>query len=597
MNFAAKLGVRARVLSRVALAMGVAGVVALPSAALAQAQAAPTRDDLSVGRAGAGPQLSGRLSVEGDIERGPCPLNSPDMAQTRVSFSHVEFTGLPGVDASILDDAWSDGVGRDLPIASLCDVRDRAATILRAQGFLAAVQIPPQRIEPNGTVRMDVLAAKLVEVQLRGDAGNAGELFAAHLRKLTQEEWFNSIEAERHLLLLQDLPGFNVRLVLRSAEGAAGEVVGDVVVERLASELTFGVQNLASPSSGRTGIYSELVLNDLTGNGDRTNISVYSTTDFEEQQVYRFGHELAISTSGLRFGGEVLYGRGNPSGGPFESETLATGLHLSYPLMRSQSHSLWGTLGFDLINQTLNFGSTRLSKDKLRVAYLQFQHQIIDPISLRGGGGYSSRQPHFASSLNLEFRQGIDGLGASKSCAVIANCLAPNTPISDFTADPSSFSARLQGSFEYRPVRNFTLTYSPLFQFSSGHLLAYEQVSLGNYTIGRGIDPGTAIGDGAGGGAVEMRYGSLIPSGPDELALEPFAFFDFARVWINDNHAAADPANAYSIGVGLRGRYGNKFDFGVTLAVPLARAGYQIKKGPARVLFTFTTRLTTWGNW
>lgn len=596
MGFAADRGGRACLVSRAALAMGMAGLIGLPSAASAQAQGAITRDDLGLGRTGDAPALQGRLSVEDNIERGPCPLDAPSMAQTQISFSQVEFTGLPGVDASDLDDAWRDGVGRDLPIASLCDIRDRAATILRAKGFLAAVQIPPQRIEANGIVKMDVLAAKLVEVQLRGDPGNAGDLIAAHLDQLTRKEWFNSLEAERHLLLLQDLPGFNVRLVLRSAEGAPGEVVGDVVVERVAAEVTAGAQNLASPGSGRLGGFLEVVFNDLTGNGDRTNLSAYTTADLDEQQVFRLGHELSLGTNGLRFGADILYGHGNPASGPFYSETLVTGAHFSYPLMRGQSQSIWGKVGFDMINQTLDFGSTRVSEDNLRVAYLQFQHQIIDPISLRGGGGYSSRQPHFASSLQLELRKGINGLGASKGCVPISNCLSPNTPISDFTADPSGFSARLQGQFQYRPVRDFTLTYSPLFQFSGGHLLAYEQVSLGNYTVGRGIDPGTAIGDGAGGGAIEMRYGSLIPSGPDDFALEPFVFFDFARVWINDDHAAADPANAYSIGAGLRGRYGNKFDFGVTLAVPLAKAGYQTKKGPARLLFTFTTRLLSWGN-
>lgn len=583
-------------LSHVALVVGMVGCAVLPNAVLAQAQAAPSRDDLTVGQNTAPAARPSTLSVEGDIERGPCPLSAASFSDTTVTFSQVEFAGLPGVDASVLDEAWRSGVGQELPITSLCDIRDLAATILRAQGFLAAVQIPPQRIEPNGTVKMDILAAKLVEVQLRGDSGNSGALIAAHLKNLTNRQWFNSREAERHLLLLQDLPGFDVRLVLRSAEGAPGEVVGDVVVERVASDFTAGMQNLASPGSGRLGGFVEMGLNDLTGHGDRTTLSIYSTVDIQEQQVFRLGHEFSLGSNGLRLGGDLLYGQGNPSGGPFESETLVSGLHLSYPLFRTQAESVWGTVGFDVIDQTLNFGSTRLSKDKLRVAYLRFQHQLIDPVSLRGGGGYSPRQPHFSSALSLELRKGIGGFGASKSCDPIANCLAPNIPISDLTADPSGLSARFQGTFEYRPLRDFTIAYSPLLQVADGHLLSYEQVSLGNYTIGRGIDPGVAIGDGAAGGSFEFRYGSTIPSGPEEIALQPFVFFDQARTWVNDDRAFRDPANVYSIGAGVRGRYGNHADFGLTLAVPLAKAGYQTKKGPARVLFTFSTRLLSWGN-
>src|SRR6185436_12846920 len=115
---------------------------------------------------------------------GPCPLADPAFAETRVTFSSVEFAGLPGVPPSALEPAWREFAGREQPVAALCEVRDRAATILRGMGFLAAVQVPPQRIDANGTVHMDVLAAKLVEVQLRGDAGNSERLIAAHLAHL-----------------------------------------------------------------------------------------------------------------------------------------------------------------------------------------------------------------------------------------------------------------------------------------------------------------------------------------------------------------------------------------------------------------------------
>jgi hemolysin activation/secretion protein len=88
-----------------------------------------------------------------------------------VTFSAVEFNGLPDVPAGALDAAWRDLAGREVPIVSLCDIRDHASAILRDEGYLVAVQVPPQRIATNGTVRMDVLAAKLVEVELRGDTG------------------------------------------------------------------------------------------------------------------------------------------------------------------------------------------------------------------------------------------------------------------------------------------------------------------------------------------------------------------------------------------------------------------------------------------
>ncbi len=572
-----------------------AAALALPGAALAQQQP-PSRSDLEVGREDNAAARAGRLNVESDVERGPCPLADPAFAATHVTFSSIEFSGLPGIPAATLDEAWRDYAGREVPLASLCDVRDRAATILRRLGFLAAVQVPPQRIDAGGTVKMDVLAAKLVEVQLRGEAGHSERLITAHLAKLTERPWFNSREAERHLLLLEDLPGYNVRLVLRSAQGQPGEVVGDVVIERTPVELLFGAQNLGSRATGREGAFVALAVNDLIGLGDRTTLSYYNTLDWSEQRILRAGHDLSIGTSGLRLGGSVLWGQSKPdvSGAPFETETWVGEAHLSYPLLRRQVSSLHLTAGFEAVDQELSFGSTLLSDDQLRVVYARIDHEMVDGASVRGGGGYSVREPRWRSALSLEVRQGLNGLGASGDCVPIAACLAPNVPISDFTADPSSLVVRLDGTAEFRPMPQVTLAVSPLAQWSDGPLLAYEQASLGNYTIGRGFDPGVAVGDRALGAALELRYGSLLAREADALVLQPFAFVDYAKTWNDDGAIDPHPARALSAGGGVRGRWGNRADFGLTLALPLARAGFQTAKGDARLLFTLTTRLLPW---
>src|SRR6187455_1167441 len=100
-------------------------VTALGLAPPAQAQRLPeppSRQDLTVGRET--PRDRSTLTVEGDVERGPCPLADPSFANTRVTFSTVEFAGLPGVPAEVLDPAWREFAGTEQPIAALCEVRD-----------------------------------------------------------------------------------------------------------------------------------------------------------------------------------------------------------------------------------------------------------------------------------------------------------------------------------------------------------------------------------------------------------------------------------------------------------------------------------------
>ena len=578
--------------------LAVAAALVLPGVAQAQRLPdPPTRQDLAVGQEPARTDRS-TLTVEGDIERGPCPLADPAFADTRVTFSTVEFTGLPGVPASALEPAWRGLAGSEQPIASLCDVRDRAGSILRGLGFLAAVQVPPQRIEAGGTVRMDVLAAKLVEVQLRGDAGRSERLIAAHLKPLTQSEWFNTREAERYLLLLDDLPGYDVRLVLRSAGRAPGEVVGDVVVMRRPLEAVVGAQNLGSRETGREGAYAAFTANDLIGLGDRTTVNLYTTLDWDEQKIVSLSHDLALNAEGLRLGGSVLLGWSKPDlgGAPFSTDTFTAEGHLSYAALRRQDHSLFVSGGLEVIDQELSFGNTLISDDQLRVLFLHFDHELIDRNSVLGYGGYSVREPEWRSALSLELRQGLSGLGASNDCNPFADCLPPNVPISNFTADPSSFTARLEGMLEARPVPQVTMAFKPLAQISDGPLLSYEQVSLGNYTVGRGFEPGVALGDSAVGASLELRYGNLYPHSADAFAFEPFVFLDVARGWMDNAAIAADPQRVLSVGAGLRGRWGDKIDFGVLVAVPLEPAGFQTETPDPRVLFTVTGRLLPWGD-
>jgi hemolysin activation/secretion protein len=275
---------------------------------------------------------------------------------------------------------------------------------------------------------------------------------------------------------------------------------------------------------------------------------------------------------------------------------LSGELHLTDALVRRQASSLFATGGLEIANQKLSFGPTELSEDRLRVLFARVEHQAIDPDSIRGIGGYTIREPRWHTDVSLELRQGIDVFDASHDCSNLVDCLPPNVGISNVRADPTAFVARLKASAEFRPEPHFTIAIAPVLQIASSPLLPYEQISFGNYTVGRGLDPGILQGDGGFGSSVELRYGSLLPKKRDGLAFEPFLFADYATAWLKDRGLAPRPRDVLTGGVGVRGRWGDRFDFGATLAAPLKRAGYQTHKGDVRLLFTLTARVLPWGE-
>jgi len=133
-------------------------------------------------------------------------------------------------------------------------------------------------------------------------------------------------------------------------------------------------------------------------------------------------------------------------------------------------------------------------------------------------GGYTIREPRWRTDVSLELRQGIDIFDASRSCRILADCLPPNIGISNVRADPTAFVARLKANAEFRPAPHFTVAIAPVLQLAGGSLLPYEQISFGNYTVGRGLDPGILQGDGGFGSSFELRYGSLFPTKRDGFA-------------------------------------------------------------------------------
>ena len=577
---------------------------AFPGLASAQGQIAPTREEIDRRtiedqlRQGPSP-----VSVEGDIERAPCPLAAEQFADLTFTFSAPEFSGLGPIDPSILTPSYSEYVGREIPVATICDIRDRAATILRARGYLAAVQVPVQTIG-EGRVKFDVLLARMKGVQVRGDAGASSGALRPVLDKLAAQDVFNSNEAERYLLLARDIPGLDVRLTLQplSAEqgGNPGDVVGvfDVVHTPLLIDVNF--QNFGSREIGRFGGLARVRFNGLTGLGDETMISGYSTHDFSEQLILSGHHEFRVGSEGLTFGlsGTRAWSTPDIPGGPdvFDTDTFVASLYGRYPIIRSQERNLTLSAGGDLIDQSVDFTNLDFSEDKLRVAFARLDFSKMDADSINGRGGYSVFEPRIAYAASLEVRQGIDVFGASPSCgANFAVCTAPGAvPLSRLDADPTGFLVRGASSFTYRvtPVIGFNI--SNRFQHSSDRLLGYEQYSGGNFTVGRGYDPGAIIGDKGFGFQLEAFAGSLIPETPDGVAVQPLAFVDYARVELND---AADTSDSItSVGGGLRMAIGRQALFDLFAAVPLEKTNFETSRGDVRILGTLTVQLQPWFN-
>jgi hemolysin activation/secretion protein len=251
-------------------------------------------------------------------------------------------------------------------------------------------------------------------------------------------------------------------------------------------------------------------------------------------------------------------------------------------------------VGVDIIDQDIDFNDFLLNRDRLRVAFARL---AFDALGLAPGNPeYTPAEPRWRVSLTAEARQGLSILGASNGCgAGLVNCLAPGavTP-TRLEGDPTATVFRAGASAEYRPIPRLTFAFSLSGQYSAHPLLSFEEFSAGNYTAGRGYDPGALLGDSGIGVQAELRFGRKFPRRPDEFVAEPYVFFDHAWVWNQDVLFALGRQELSSVGGGVRAAWGDHFRLDVFVARPLDRLPFQTERGDTRFLVSLTTRLWPW---
>lgn len=556
---------------------------------------APTREEVTRPVAPAQPPPS-KLEVEGGIQRAPCALDGPEFRSIHFVLRGADFDGLQGLTREQIAAAYAPYVGRDVPISTVCEIRDRAATMLRDAGYIAAVQVPEQRIE-NGTIKFQVLMAHLTAVRVRGEATGAETVLAGYLNQLTRRPLFNRYEAERYLLLASDLPGYTVRLTLRPAgDGVPGDVVGDVTVQRLPAYADFVVQNGGSHALGPWGGLARAQFFGLTGLGDRTSISLYSTADFHEQQTIQLAHDMRIGPEGLSLAGAFTYAWARPTvpNAHVLAKTLLGTVELGYPLVRTQAETIRGSVGMDYINQDVWLDHVALTRDRLRVGFIRLG---VDAIATNySNPRFTAAEPPWHVTGLLELRQGLHALGATHDCGPAGiNCVGPgDLPPSRLEGRSDATVLRYTAYGEFRPIPRLTLALNARAQYASKPVLSFEEFAAGNYTAGRGYDPGALLGDSGLGTQAEIRWGSRIPVSASQPAIESYAFWDHVEVRHHDSPIiVTQREHLNSVGVGSRINL-DRFIIDAAFAVPLTHVGPLNRKPDPKFLISVTTRIWPW---
>ena len=570
-------------------------VSAFGFAATAQAQSAgpasaPTREEVNPVPP---PREAepGKVSVDSSnaFARGPCPLDTSDLRTTIPSIQFGGSGGKPIAPELLPILATVRAPAGEQPVRVVCDIRDAANAALRAARYVATVQIPAQRLD-GGPLQLEVVTAHIVETRVRGNAGPYEGLIEQRIAALQSYDPLNEAQAERLLLLADDIPGLDVRLSLQPAGGAPGEVIGELTVDYHPYGLVVNAQNYNSRQLGRETVYARAELYGLTGLGDLTYLAGSTTVDFDEQKIVQVGHEMLIDQSGTSLALRATYADSRPTLPSLDLRTKSWILNteLTQPLLRSVNDNYYLGVGFERIDQRTDLGgaggSAALNLDRISTIYLR----------LAGNSRRLHRDGTEATALSgfAEFRKGIDVFNTTKTGVITKDGYAP----SRFEGDARAWVIRgqLDGKIGIGPL--FELFGSGRGQWTNQPLLNYDEFSIGNLTVGRGYDPGANTGDKAYGLTGEVRVN--LPTGP-RVAMQVFGFYDHVRLFNLDTGSTERDRKIASYGGGVRLTLSGIARLDVTYAHPLdppLLTGATAKVPKDRLLISLTAQLVPFGG-
>lgn len=531
------------------------------------------------------PVASGRASK---LELAPaaCPFAGQGL---NITLKTVKVAGATVLRQPEVDRAVADLTNRNLDLGVVCVVRDRIAHLFAQKGYrLTRVDVAPQTIH-DGELRLDATEGYVAQVdtQRLKRMGRTAALARSIFDNLAQSgpvathkptRWD---DIERAVLLARDIPGAQVEVRLHAAPDGPGalELVASAA-DRRKFDLTTGLQDLGSGELGQVAGFVRLDANSFTPLAERSSLILYGATT-GRQKVAENVESVALGSSGLRADTDITYANTMPRGrlAPLgiNGDFFDAKAGVSYPFVRSENFDLRSRLGFEFIDQRNSLGALQgngsvplLFRDKLRIASLQAD------LGWRPAGLKALNV-----SADLEVRQGIEGLGSSR---------AGDPDLSRAQGKPYATVLRASGSARWTfgdvsvpPRGAFGHPWIQLVtqnQYAVEQVLAYEAFQIGNFTIGRGYDPGAASGDRAVGGQVEagwpLRFPWALP--------EPFIFYDAAH--LENIHGYRTTIS--SAGGGVRATLPWSLRLEVYGAEPLQPALPNTPKPGARLLATLT---------
>ena len=429
-------------------------------------------------------------------------------------------------------------IGTQISLRNIFNVADSIERTYRDAGYLLVrAYVPPQHVS-DGVFTINVVEGFVESTSVQGSDPGTARIVKSYLAPVLKEHPLRVATIERALLMSNDIPGVSATGVLRPGANVPG--ASDLVVTIAQPEVigSLSSNNRGSHFSGIWTVTGTAQYNGIFG-GDELDASLTVAPHSLKQQLSgQMRYRTALTDGGLVGSLIGTASRGAPSGSiggaQITTDSWAAGPRLTYPFIRTREESLSIDGGFTVQEAKVKILGVPVSHDKWRVVDLGLTYSSNDFLA----GSLSS---------TVDIAQGLPILGASPNHSTELSLYGRSV----FTK--ATALVRYNNRSLLPEPFSFAITGNG--QYSANPLITGEQILFGGTQIGRGYDPGAVTGDSGIGGDFELRYDTRYPDW-DIRGLEPYAFFDAAKVWNRSRPPSAGiPLGNFTIastGIGVR---------------------------------------------
>lgn len=448
--------------------------------------------------------------------------------KVKIAVSAIRITGAHAFKETELQVLVGDAVGKELTLAELNEIAQRVTRQYRQAGYLVARAYLPAQDIKGGVVEIAIVEGRLGKLSVENASPLADAKVVAHLSDIKEGQAIDGSVLERTLLLLNDLPGVEVKSSLKPGASVGSTDLDIQLARRTPYAGSVELDNYGNRYTGDLRLGTSFSAGNLAGLSDTLFLRAIAS---ERMEFGRVAWQVPVGDAGTQVGAgyaamHYLLGKDFASLNAHGIATVGS-LYALHPFLRSRVANINGQLNYEQKRFDDQVDSTATSSLKT-VDAITFGLSGDRVDGLAGGGLSNGSLAYVMGQLKLD---------------------AASLALDDAGHRSAGSYGKLTARFSRLQVlgAGFNLYASVQVQESSKNLDSSEKMSLGGAQAVRAYPQGEIAADDAVLASLELRYGFA-------NNWQASVFYDAGEGHLNHSPIAADTNNVRNIagaGIGL----------------------------------------------